>query len=73
MSLPFAYAPPRLTVSQQALPIASGTGLGLYVRLCTLCAIPTYAAFDLSLHFPQVRQLESRAGGPRLFSNERSA
>jgi hypothetical protein len=23
--------------------------LGLYVRLCTLCAIPTYAAFDLTV------------------------
>src|SRR3954464_15066555 len=33
MILPFAYAPPRLTVSQHALPIATGVGFGAYDHL----------------------------------------
>ena len=33
MILPLAYAPPRLTVSQHALPIAIGEGFGAYDHL----------------------------------------
>src|SRR5579862_6240355 len=33
MILPFTYTPPRLTVSQHALPVASGAGFGSNVHL----------------------------------------